>query len=137
MESTATESTATEATSVVTERASGAAILQVDGVKTAAEIAAEHEREDEVGRALASRHGLEFVDVRDFRIQNDLFRRVPFDLMLRYAFIPEEQHAGRMTVVPIDDATSDVMVESIQPRTSRLYVRCQTLRDPVLPITLN
>ena len=38
--------------------------------------------------AFAARYGLEFVDLTRFRIDNDLFRRIPFDLMLRYGFIP-------------------------------------------------
>ena len=51
---------------------------------------------------LAAAYGMEFVDVRNFRIQNDLFRRIPFDLMLRYTFIPQEQLADRMAVVMAD-----------------------------------
>lgn len=58
--------------------------------------------EEAEARRLAADFGLEFVDVRNFRIQNDLFRRVPFDLMLRYAFIPQEQLEGRMAVVMAD-----------------------------------
>ena len=61
--------------------------------------AAEQEAEDARGRELAAQYGLDFVDVRNFRISNDLFRRVPFDLMLRYGFIPEELVGGRMTIV--------------------------------------
>ena len=37
-----------------------------------------------------------------FRIENDLFRRVPFELMLRYGFIPEAQLDGRLSVVMAD-----------------------------------
>ncbi len=54
---------------------------------------------DARAQELAARHGLEYVDVRNFRVQNDLFRRVPFDLMLRYVFIPEAQLEGRLAVV--------------------------------------
>ncbi|HEV3456625.1 MAG TPA: ATPase, T2SS/T4P/T4SS family, partial [Thermoanaerobaculia bacterium] len=50
----------------------------------------------------AARYGLEFVDMTRFRIDNDLFRRVPFDLMLRYEFIPESQLDGRLSVVMAD-----------------------------------
>ena len=57
--------------------------------------------------AFAARYGLEFVDMTHFRIDNDLFRRVPFDIMLRYGFIPEAQLDGRMTVVMADP--SDVV----------------------------
>ncbi len=58
--------------------------------------------EEAQARQLAEEFGMEFVDVRNFRIQNDLFRRVPFDLMLRYTFIPQEQLVGRMMVVMAD-----------------------------------
>ncbi len=50
----------------------------------------------------AARYGLEFVDMTRFRIDNELFRRVPFDLMLRYGFIPEAQLDGRLSVVMAD-----------------------------------
>src|SRR5262245_55552988 len=55
----------------------------------------------------AYRYGLEFVDMTHFRIDNDLFRAIPFELMLRYGFIPAEQLAGRLAVVMADP--SDVV----------------------------
>ncbi|MGE0641605.1 MAG: GspE/PulE family protein [Thermoanaerobaculia bacterium] len=51
---------------------------------------------------LAARHGLEFVDVASFRIDSDLFHSIPFDLMLRYGFVPQAQLAGRLAVVMKD-----------------------------------
>lgn len=74
------------------------AVDAIDGGMSGAEL----EAEDQEARQLATDYGLEFVDVRNFRIQNDLFRRVPFDLMLSYAFIPESERDGRMTVVMAD-----------------------------------
>ncbi len=65
------------------------------------------DRERREAQALAERYGLEFVDMTRFRIDNDLFRSIPFDLMLRYGFVPEEQLAGRLAVVMADP--SDVM----------------------------
>jgi type IV pilus assembly protein PilB len=56
---------------------------------------------------LAQRCGMEFVDVDQVRVENDLFRRIPFELMLRYEFIPETQLAGRVSVVMADP--SDVV----------------------------
>ncbi len=53
-------------------------------------------------RELADTHGLDFVDMADFRIDNDLFRSIPFDLMLRYDFVPQEQLQGRLAVVMAD-----------------------------------
>jgi len=52
--------------------------------------------------ALAARHGLEFVDLEHFRIDNDLFHTIPFELMLRYGFIPQVQLAGRIALVMKD-----------------------------------
>ena len=73
--------------------------LSLPGDPNRAKTAAESAREEEDSRRLAEQHGLEFVDVRDFRVQSDLFRRVPFELMVRYGFVPEGQVGGRMTVV--------------------------------------
>ena len=45
---------------------------------------------DETARAqeLARRYRCEFVDLRNFRIQHELFRSVPVDIMFRYNFVP-------------------------------------------------
>jgi type IV pilus assembly protein PilB len=65
-------------------------------------------RERREAEAFADRYGLEFVDMTRFRIDNDLFRRIPFELMLRYGFIPEAQlDDGRLAVVMADP--SDVL----------------------------
>src|SRR5436309_2618341 len=58
------------------------------------------ERRD--AEAFAARYGLEYVAMTHFRMDNDLFRRVPFELMLRYGFIPEAQLDGRLSVVMAD-----------------------------------
>ncbi len=58
--------------------------------------------EEAEARRLAAENGIEYVDLLNFRIQNDLFRRVPFDVMLRYRFLPEDLRAGRMVVVMAD-----------------------------------
>ncbi|HEV7503995.1 MAG TPA: GspE/PulE family protein [Thermoanaerobaculia bacterium] len=78
--------------------------LEAETVEQARARIAQERRDAE---AFAARYGLEFVDMTHFRIDNDLFRRVPFDLMLRYGFIPEAQLDGRMTVVMADP--SDVV----------------------------
>ena len=64
--------------------------------------AADFEADEAAARQMAEEFRMEFIDVRNFRIQNDLFRRIPFDLMLRYTFIPQEQLQGRMAVVMAD-----------------------------------
>jgi type II secretory ATPase GspE/PulE/Tfp pilus assembly ATPase PilB-like protein len=61
----------------------------------------------------AARYGLEFVDMTHFRIDNDLFRRVPFELMLRYGFIPETQLDGRLSVV-MSDPSNVVKIDEME-----------------------
>jgi len=79
-------------------------VQEVETVEQARERLAGERREAET---FGARYGLEFVDMTHFRIDNDLFRRIPFDLMLRYGFIPEAQLDGRLAVVMSDP--SDVM----------------------------
>ncbi|HUP24914.1 MAG TPA: GspE/PulE family protein [Thermoanaerobaculia bacterium] len=55
-------------------------------------------------RRLAERFGLEYVDLAHYRINNDLFRTIPFELMLRYGFIPDQQLDGRMVIIVADPA---------------------------------
>jgi type IV pilus assembly protein PilB len=74
------------------------------GVETVEGARARRERERTEARAFAERYGLEFVDMEHFRIDNDLFRRIPFELMLRYSFLPERQLDGRLAVVMADPA---------------------------------
>ena len=60
--------------------------------------------------AFAREHGLEFVDLGRTRIDTDLFHSVPFDLMLRYGFVPLERLPGRLAVAlkdPTDVARLD------------------------------
>ena len=59
---------------------------------------------------MAALHGLEFVDLDHFRIDNELFHTIPFELMLRYGFVPQAQLAGRIALVmkdPTDVARLD------------------------------
>ena len=39
-------------------------------------------------RRLAERYRLDFLDMNEFRIDQELFRSIPADLMLRYGFVP-------------------------------------------------
>ena len=61
---------------------------------------------------LAALYGLEFVDMDDFRIDNDLFRSVPMDLMLRYGFVPESLVDGRLSIV-VSDPTEVTRIDEL------------------------
>ncbi len=62
---------------------------------------------------LASLYGLELVDMDEFRIDNDLFRSVPMDLMLRYCFVPERVVDGRMSIV-VADPTEVTRIDELE-----------------------
>ena len=62
---------------------------------------------------LAARYRSEYVDLKHFRIQHDLFRSIPVDLMFRYNFVPlEETEDGRLAIA-IDDPSKLMMIDEI------------------------
>jgi type II secretory ATPase GspE/PulE/Tfp pilus assembly ATPase PilB-like protein len=93
----------------------------------AEDLAARREREDREVSKLAERYDLDVVDMSRFRIDNDLLRSIPFDLMLRYGFVPDRQLQGRLAVVMADpgDITKLDEMELLlgQPLEVRIGVR--------------
>ena len=63
-------------------------------------------REAEIARAkdLARRYRLEYVDMEHFNVDQDLFRSIPADLMLRYRFVPHRRD-GQLLVIVVSDPT--------------------------------
>ncbi len=53
-------------------------------------------------RLLADRYRLEYVDMDQFHIDQDLFRSIPADLMLRYGFVPYRREGSTLVVVVAD-----------------------------------
>ena len=68
---------------------------------------------DEENRAkeLAKRYRCEFVDLRNFHLQHDLFKKVPVDLMFRHNFIPLEETDGRLAIAIADPSQLMVLDE--------------------------
>ncbi|MBZ5503001.1 MAG: GspE/PulE family protein [Acidobacteriia bacterium] len=60
--------------------------------------AAEHEQ----ARRLAERYRCAFVDLREQRIDPELFRSIPAELMFRYNFVPIEAHDSVLVVALAD-----------------------------------
>src|SRR6476619_287496 len=71
-------------------------------------------RGDEVAQArrLAERYRLEFVDMNTFRIDQDLFRSIPADLMLRYGFVPYRR-VGKTLEIVVSDPTDLPMIDEL------------------------
>src|SRR5437588_6376975 len=63
-------------------------------------------------RRLAERYRLEFVDMDNFRIDQDLFRSIPADLMLRYGFVPYRRE-GKTLVIVVSDPTDLPMIDEL------------------------
>ncbi len=53
-------------------------------------------------RRLADRYRLEYLDMDQFYIDQELFRSIPADLMLRYGFVPYRRDAHALVVVVAD-----------------------------------
>jgi type II secretory ATPase GspE/PulE/Tfp pilus assembly ATPase PilB-like protein len=74
--------------------------------------AAERRAELEQARKLAERYRLEFVDMNTFRIDQELFRAIPADLMLRYGFVPHRRD-GRTLSIVVSDPTDLPMIDEL------------------------
>jgi len=64
----------------------------------------DHAAEVARARALAARYRREFVDMDEFRIDQELFRSIPADLMLRYGFVPLRREGTALVIVVSDPA---------------------------------
>ncbi len=63
-------------------------------------------------RRLAERYGVRFVDLEHFRIDHDLFRSIPADLMLRYGFVPYGRDGKALGIV-VSDPTDLPMIDEL------------------------
>src|SRR5215217_3582116 len=66
----------------------------------------------ERARRLAERYRLEFVDMDTFHIDQELFRSIPADLMLRYGFVPYRRE-GRALCIVVSDPTDIPMIDEL------------------------
>ncbi|PYR72988.1 MAG: pilus assembly protein PilB [Acidobacteria bacterium] len=74
--------------------------------------AAEQAAEVAQARHLAERYRLPFIDVAQFRIDPELFRSIPADLMLRYGFVPYRRDGNALTIV-VSDPTDLPMIDEL------------------------
>src|SRR3954447_18462401 len=72
----------------------------------------DHREELERAQRLAERYRLEFVDMDNFRIDQELFRSIPADLMLRYAFVPYRRD-GKHLVIIVSDPSDLPMIDEL------------------------
>jgi type IV pilus assembly protein PilB len=77
--------------------------------------------------SLARRYHAEFVDLKNFKIQHELLRTVPVELMFRYNFVPIEQQGDALVIAVSDpsrlmilDEISGLLAHRIIPRVATL-----------------
>jgi len=72
----------------------------------------EHQAEVEQAKHLAQRYRLDYVDMDTFRIDQDLFRSIPADLMLRYGFVPHRR-VGKALEIIVSDPRDLPMIDEL------------------------
>ena len=74
--------------------------------------AAGEAQEVERTRRLAERYRCPFIDLREQRIDPDLFRAIPAELMFRYSFVPLESHNNSL-VVAVSDPSQLLLTDEL------------------------
>src|SRR5580704_6256259 len=82
----------------------------------------------EVSRAreVAKRYYHEFVDLKEVRIDHDLFHSIPVDLMFRYHFVPIQEHNGTLEIALADPRNLNLIDELAVLLNKKLRVRVAT-----------
>src|ERR1700731_56285 len=72
-----------------------------------------HVADLEKAQDVARRYRCEFVDLHNFQLHHDLFKKIPVDLMFRYNFVPlDETEDGRLAIA-IADPSQLMMIDEI------------------------
>ncbi|HEU0141747.1 MAG TPA: GspE/PulE family protein [Bryobacteraceae bacterium] len=85
------------------------------------------EQEVAQARALAARYRCDFIDLREGKIDHDLFRSIPVDLMFRYNFVPLGGHNGTLEIALADPRHLNLIDELSILLQKKLKVRVATL----------
>jgi type IV pilus assembly protein PilB len=87
------------------------------------------DQEREQAKRLAARYRCGFVDLQEQRIDADLFRAIPADLMFRFNFVPLSAHEGSLVIAVADP--SQVMLSDELPLLlgKKLVIRVATPRQ--------
>ncbi|HTS75392.1 MAG TPA: GspE/PulE family protein [Bryobacteraceae bacterium] len=78
-------------------------------------------------RAVAERYYHEFVDLREVKIDHDLFHSIPVDLMFRYNFVPIQAHNGSLEIALADPRNLGLIDELAVLLGKKLRVKVATL----------
>src|SRR4030088_3719663 len=89
-----------------------------------------HSEELERAQDIARRYRCEFIDLHNFQLHHDLFKKIPVDLMFRYNFVPlEETEDGRLAIA-IADPSQLMMIDEISLLLGkRIVTKVSTLKQ--------
>jgi len=102
---------------------------QHSNVIAGATSAADEQQEREAARKLAERYRYAFVDLREQRIDPDLFRTIPADLMFRYNFVPLETHNNVLSIAAADPGQVQMSDELPLLLGKKLLIKVATARQ--------
>jgi type IV pilus assembly protein PilB len=85
------------------------------------------QQEADQARRIAQRYRFEFVDLREVRIDHDLFHSVPVDMMFRYNFVPIQAQNGTLEIAVADPRNLNLIDELSILLSKKLRVRVATL----------
>src|SRR5215813_6661997 len=96
---------------------------------SASVFSAEEQHDRENARRLAQRYRVPFIDLREQRIDPELFRTIPADLMFRYNFVPLESHENVLTIAAADPGQVQSSDELTLLLGKKLQIRVATARQ--------
>ncbi|MEN6537486.1 MAG: GspE/PulE family protein [Bryobacteraceae bacterium] len=85
------------------------------------------EQEAAHARTLAARYRCEFVDLETARIDHDLFRSIPVELMFRYNFVPMRAENGSLDIALADPRNLNLIDELAILLNKKLRIKVATL----------
>src|SRR6201996_8093323 len=85
--------------------------------------------EREAARKLAERYRCPFIDLREQRIDPELFRSIPAEMMFRYKFVPLEGKENTLMVAMADPSQLQLTDELSLLLGKRLQIKVATARQ--------
>ncbi len=89
----------------------------------------DEQNEREFARKLAERYRFAFIDLREQRIDAELFRTIPADLMFRYNFVPLEVRNNVLAIAAADPGQVQMSDELPLLLGKKLLIRVATARQ--------
>src|SRR3982751_5140065 len=79
---------------------------------------------------VARRYRCEFIDLTDFELHHELFKKIPVELMFRYNFVPLEETGDGRLAIAIADPSQLMMIDEISLLLKqRIITKVSTLKQ--------